>query len=237
MDKDNQFSEEQMNAFVDGELDTEEKSRVFNESERSTELDQRLCQQRKLKELVKHAYLEVPPPSHMKNTGQVSTGFLGKAVAAGVLLLLGVSIGLIAQRYISPQPETEILSVAAVTAPVGAGKNYILHVVSGEREAMLAALRKAQDLLDSAELGQTNKVEIVANQQGLNLLRSDVTPFATEIATLQESNVVFYACSRTIELLEEKGIDVSLVPDANQSYTALDRVVLRMQDDWDYIKL
>jgi intracellular sulfur oxidation DsrE/DsrF family protein len=102
---------------------------------------------------------------------------------------------------------------------------------------MLAALRKAQELLDSAELGQTNNVEIVANQQGLNLLRSDVTPFATEIAALQESNVVFYACSRTIELLEEKGIDVNLVPDANQSYTALDRVVLRMQDDWDYIKL
>ena len=237
MDKDNQHSEEQMNAFVDGELDTEEKSSLFSESGRSARLDQRLCQQRKLKELVEHAYLDVPPPSHLKNSEQVSTGFLGKSVAAGVLLLLGVTIGLVAHRYVSPQPETEILSVAAVTTPVGAGHNYILHVVSGERESMLAALRKAQDLLDSAEPGQTNKVEVVANQKGLDLLRSDVTPFATEISVLQESDVVFYACSRTIELLEEKGIDVDLVPDTNQSYTALDRVVLRMQDDWDYIKL
>ena len=237
MDKNNQFSEEQMNAFVDGELDAEEQSRVFNESERSEELDHRLCQQRKLKEFVKHAYLDVPPPNRLKNTGHISSSFFSKAIAAGVLLLLGVSLGLIAQRYVSPQPEIGILSVAAVTAPVDAGQNYILHVVSGERQSMLEALRKAQQLLDSAEPGQTNKVEVVANQQGLNLLRSDVTPFAAEIAALQESDVVFYACSRTIELLAEKGVEVNLVPDTHQTYTALDRVVLRMQDDWNYMKM
>lgn len=237
MDKDNQFSEEQMNAFVDGELDIEEKSRVFNESERSRELDQRLCQQRKLKELVEHAYLDVPRPQRLNNTGQTPSGLFGKAVAAGVLLLIGATIGLVGQRYVSPQPETRILSVASVTDPVGAGHNYILHVASGERESMHAALQKAQQLLDTAEPGQINRVEVVANQQGLNLLRSDVTPFADEIMALQLSNVVFYACSRTIELLEENGIDVVLVPDTNQAYTALDRVVVRMQDDWNYIRM
>ena len=92
-------------------------------------------------------------------------------------------------------------------------------------------------MIDSAGPGQINRVEVVANQKGLNLLRSDVTPFSDEILLLQENNVVFYACSRTIELLEKDGVDVHLVPDTNQSYTALDRVVLRMQDDWDYIKI
>ena len=237
MDNDKQFSEEQLNAFVDGELDSEEKSRMFSESERSTELDQRLCQQRKLKELVKHAYLEVPPPVRAQGSRRSQTGFLGKAVAAGILLLLGVTIGLLGQRYVSQAPESGALTVAAVSGQVVNGHNYIVHVVSGEPEQMLAALQKAQQLIDSAGPGQINQVEVVANQKGLNLLRSDVTPFSDEILSLQENKVVFYACSRTIELLEKDGVDVHLVPDTNQSYTALDRVVLRMQDDWDYIKI
>lgn len=237
MDKNDQFSEEQLNAFVDGELDSEEKSHVFSESERSTELDQRLCQQRKLKDLVQHAYLEVPPPRRKQVSGRLRESFVGTAMVAGFLLLLGVTIGLFSHRYVSPVPQTETLTVAAVAAPTADGEKYILHVISGEPEPMLAALQRARHLIDSAEPGQTNQVEVVANQKGLNLLRSDVTPFASEILALQESNVVFYACSRTIELLEEDGVEVQLVPDANTSYTALDRVVLRMQDDWEYIKL
>ena len=48
---------------------------------------------------------------------------------------------------------------------------------------------------------------------------------------------MFYACSKAIERLEEKGVDVRLVPEAIPGFTALDRVVERMQDDWQYIKL
>ena len=62
MKKEDHISEEQLNAFVDGELDSEEISCLFDEAEQSAELDQRLCQQRKLKELVKHAYQDVPEP-------------------------------------------------------------------------------------------------------------------------------------------------------------------------------
>jgi intracellular sulfur oxidation DsrE/DsrF family protein len=110
-------------------------------------------------------------------------------------------------------------------------------VISGEPEQMLSALQEAERLLEATETGQVRQVEIVANEQGLNLLRSDVTPFASEISALQESNVVFYACSRTIERLEEKGVEVQLVPETRQAYTALDRVVIRMKDDWKYIKI
>ena len=62
MNWDDQFSEEQINAFVDDELDPEEKSRIFTEAGQCEDLDQRLCQQRKLKELVKLAYQDVPKP-------------------------------------------------------------------------------------------------------------------------------------------------------------------------------
>ena len=237
MDKDKQISEEQLNAFLDGELDAEETSRVYSESERSAELDQRLCQQRKLKELVQHAYKDVPQPVRVKASRRMQSGLLSKAMVASILLVLGATIGFFAERQISRGSGSEILTVAAVSVPVVNGQNYLLHVVSGDPEQMLAALQKAQQLIDSAGPGQINQVEVVANQKGLNLLRSDITPFADEIHLLQERDVVFYACSRTIELLEEDGVDVYLVPDAQKAYTALDRVVIRMQDDWEYIKI
>ena len=68
MKKDEHYSEEQLNAFVDGELDPEEKSQLFNESERSATLDQRLCKQRKIKELIQHAYADVPPARPLGTT-------------------------------------------------------------------------------------------------------------------------------------------------------------------------
>jgi intracellular sulfur oxidation DsrE/DsrF family protein len=237
MNKDEHYSEEQLNAFVDGELDPEEKSRLYNESERSPDLDQRLCRQRKMKDLVQHAYAEVPPPSRSGGTPLTRTGFLGRMLAAGFLIAIGLSAGVIAHQYLD-QRQIDTSSVTAnATLPVQKIDKYLLHVVSGEPEQMLAALEHATHLLESAGSGEVRQVEIVANERGLDLLRSDVTPFATEIAALQQHNVVFYACSRTIERLEEQGVTVQLVPLTNPNYTALDRVVTRMQEGWKYEKI
>ncbi len=234
MNKDEHISEEQLNAFVDGELDSEERSRLLNESEHSAELDLRLCQQRKLKEFVKHAYIDVPPPKHIASSKLAQPGFLGRSLVAGVMLVLGLSGGFIIQKYFD---QAQGLTTNVVSEPVAEIENYLLHVVSGEPEQMLAALEQATYLLESADDGEFRQVEIIANEQGLNLLRSDITPYAEQISALQRNNVVFYACSKTIERLEEKGVKIELVPYANPDYTALDRVVTRMQAGWKYEKI
>lgn len=233
MNREEKFSEEQVNAFVDDELDPEEKSRLYNASTRSAELDQQLCQHRKLKELVKHSYGKVPTPSRPKNPSLSGGGFLGRALAASALIILGVTGGLLVHNYLRHGDGDMAMpgqSVAGVT-------NYLLHVTTAEPEKMLAALQEAEQLLDSTEDGEFRQVEIIANEQGLDLLRSDVTPYAREISALQDRDVVFYACSRTIERLEEHGVEVKLVPHANASYTALDRVVSRMLEGWHYEKI
>lgn len=237
MNKDEHFSEEQLNAFVDGELDPEEKSQLFNESERSATLDQRLCKQRKIKELIQHAYADVPPAGRLGATPLARTGWFGKTIAAGFLLAVGLSAGVVANNYFGPDHRGELVGASAVYEPVVENENYLLHVVSGEPEQMLAALEQARFLLESADEDEFRQVEIIANEQGLNLLRSDVTPFAAEISALQMSNVVFYACSKTIQRLEERGVKVELVPYTNPNYTALDRVVTRMQAGWKYEKI
>jgi intracellular sulfur oxidation DsrE/DsrF family protein len=102
---------------------------------------------------------------------------------------------------------------------------------------MEMALNRADELMAAADASPQRRVEIVANEGGLNLLRSDVTPFAERIRQLAEEDVLFYACSRAIKRLEEQGVRVQLVPEANTHYSALDRVVLRMQQGWTYEKI
>jgi len=228
MNKDKEFSEEQINALVDGELEPEEKSRLYNEAARSEELDQRLCQQRKIKELVKIAYEDVPPPNRGAKPPLTRAGIFGRAIAATVLVAVGLAAGFAGHRYIDQEPGD--FAAASVS------EKYLLHVTSGEPEEMMAALEYANELLEGDD-GNLRQVEIIANEQGLDLLRQDVTPFAAEISALQAEDVVFYACSKTIQRLEEKGIRVELVPYTNPDYTALDRVVTRMQEGWHYEKI
>jgi len=235
MNKDEHISEEQLNAFVDGELDSEERSNLFDEAERSAELDQRLCQQRKIKELVKHAYRDVPEARRLLSGRRAHNGVLGLALAASMLLIIGITTGQLMPRFFDQDLRPGGLSANAQA--IAKAENYILHVTSGEPETMRLALRQARELLDSANSDNPRRVEIVANERGLDLLRSDVTQFGDEIRALSHENVMFYACSKAIERLEEKGVEVRLVPEAIPGFTALDRVVERMQDGWQYIKL
>jgi intracellular sulfur oxidation DsrE/DsrF family protein len=240
MKKHEQISEEQLNAFVDGELESEERSCLFNEAELSEELDQRVCKQRKLKELVKHAYNDVPEPKHTKIYG-FRTSLAGLSMAASVLLLIGILSGyfiggLIGQNNPVGNPIDHHVANTGPGAAISS-ENYILHAISGDPEHMKRVLETAKDLLAESEGNVSRQIEVVANERGIDLLRSDVTPFGDEIAALADKQVLFYACSKSIQKLENDGIEVRLVPQANARYTALDRVVIRMKDGWQYIKI
>ena len=229
MNRDEGFSEEQLNAFVDNELDPEEKQRVYSEASHCEELDQRICKQRKVKELVKLAYEDIPRPGRKGPAPLGHGGLLGRALVATVLLTVGIAMGFFGQRAI----EGTANPAAAAAQP----DRYLLHVASGAPADMAAALQRAEDLLASSTDEGPRQVEIVANEQGLNMLRSDVTQFAADIAVLQAHDVLFYACSKTIQRFEENGIEVRLVPHTITRYTALDRVVIRMQEGWHYEKI
>lgn len=237
MNKDHHVSEEQLNAFVDGELESEESNTFFDEAEQSAELDQRLCQQRKLKELVKHAYRDVPEPRQSSSVRRLPKSMLGLALVASVLLVVGAITGLFVHGYFEHDSINGGYAATLNPAAATATENYIIHVSSGDPEKMGLALQKAQALLSSTGPGAQRRVEIVANEQGLDLLRSDVTRYKDEISYLASEQVVFYACSKTIQRLQERGVNVKLVPEAIRGFTALDRVVLRMHEGWQYIKI
>ena len=237
MKKDDIISDEQVSAFTDGELDAEEEGRIFELCDESPELDARLCQQRKLKEMVQHAYRNVPQATgHSAQSGSRGR-VLGFAAAAMILLATGIAVGWFTSFAIGPQHNAVRVASGTNVAAPAQSETYLLHVTKSDRQHMQEALRRAGELMSGPGATDARRVEIVANEGGLNLLRTDVTPFAAEIRMLAEQNVLFFACTRAIERLEEQGIQVKLLPEANTDYSALDRVVLRMQQGWEYIKI
>jgi intracellular sulfur oxidation DsrE/DsrF family protein len=226
MNKDELISDEQLNAFTDGELEADEENRVFTLSEENPDVDARLCQQRKLKELVQHAYRDVPEPHRHVAQGRSGKKLLSLAMAAAALLFVGVAGGWFASRALDAGAQP--MATAATQQDT-----WLIHVASSDPLQMQKALARAEELMADSE----GRVEIVANEGGLDLLRSDLTPYAGQIRRLAEQDVLFFACNKAIQRLEEQGISVRLVPEANTQYSALDRVVLRMQQGWTYEKI
>jgi intracellular sulfur oxidation DsrE/DsrF family protein len=237
MNKDDIISDEQLNAFTDSELDTEEENRLFNLSEDSPELSNRMCEQRRLKEMVRHAYREVPQPRRrFERKGQGNRLFV-TAAAAAILLAVGGVAGWFGSNALNVTPDSVRMAGAADQVVPAEPEPYLLHVTSGDPQRMQVALQRAEQLLNTTDGKQAHQVEIIANEAGLDLLRSDVTPFGVQIRSLYEQDVLFFACTKAIERLEAQGILVRLVPEANRHYSALDRVVLRMNEGWVYEKI
>lgn len=242
MNNDKDITEQQINAFVDNELDTEERELIFNDSDAANNINQQLCEYRKLKELVRHAYSDVPQPYSSQFDYQGKQKPAGtKYSTAAVLMLMSGLIGAVLSYNFAP------LNTKFVEAPQSSNINtvdqlnavnrVILHLESNNIDLMDAALSRAEELIASSPANNPVLVEVVTNDKGLDLLRSDVSPFAERISNLSRQNVAFIACAKRIENLHQEGIDVTLVPEANSHFTALDRLVDRMQNGWSYEKI
>jgi intracellular sulfur oxidation DsrE/DsrF family protein len=94
MSHEKRFSDEFLNAFVDNQIAAEEKSQAFIEIGQDEALNHRVCELRKLHDLVQLAYREPPVPAARTGLGPTSRKErLRFGVAASVLLALGVVLG------------------------------------------------------------------------------------------------------------------------------------------------
>jgi len=236
---------EYINAFVDGELAADERARVMARLESDPEFKMRACELRSLKDLVKGAYAEVPAAparSDGKQTGGRFQPVLKQALAAGLLLALGLGGGWLARDRVGMEPGYAQLpglpagyQVVALAEKVDAGK-VLLHLDSGDPKRISAVLDVAERLL--AERGSSGRVEIVANSFGLNLLRADVTPLAGRIEDMAQrhANLGFVACGQTVARLRREGVKVELLPVAHTATSAINEIMARMGQGWVYVK-
>ena len=227
------FSDEHLNAFVDNQLGAQECDEILAAIATDVELGQRLCALRSTKELVRHAYGNVPavprgPDRHLP--------IWGGALAASVALIVGVLTG-----WLGHQTATTVKIPGSTAAWAGGlfaaePARILIHLDTSAADQMEAALDLAEAYVAKAGNAQ---VEIIANHRGLDLLRARTTPYAARITELkaQHQRVGFIACGQTMARLQRVGEDVVLIPEAVVTSTAIEHVAGRVQQGWTYLKI
>jgi intracellular sulfur oxidation DsrE/DsrF family protein len=235
MSREEQFSDEFLNAFVDNQLSAEEKSQVFGLISQDEQLNRRVCELRKIRDLIQLAYAN--PPAHDRTPPGRGWGRrLRYQVAAGILLMLGITGGWVV-HHSSALSEPAIRWASAPTK----GVKVMLHLNSDDPDRMKEVLDEAENLLKFYKTtNQVARVEVITNGGGLNLLRSDTTPYAERIKRmyLEYNNLVFVACQNTIDRLKhERGIVAKIVPEAVVIDSAVAQIMRRQQQGWAYIQV
>lgn len=233
-------SDERLNMLIDGELTAADAEGLLEQLRTDAALRERVGQLRLAKELVRHAYAGVAAPERPA-TAPADARRRRVAAAAFAALGLGVVLGwTVREKAAEPTHAARQLAEQALRAPHAESSRVVLHVSSGAPGDALAVLERAEGILESAHsAGRTVAVEIVANSGGLDLLREGVSAQAGRIAGLRAAypGLSLVACGQTAQRLRESGTEVHLLPGTITASSALDQIVLRMQQGWAYVRI
>jgi intracellular sulfur oxidation DsrE/DsrF family protein len=242
------ISDELLNSFVDNELESDEKSEIFNAIGRDEALKERVCALRGLKEMVQHTYHQ-PPAHRFSPIKKLPTWWppdiqnLPSLAACMLLLLLGWGSGWLMSARSQPMSDPKLIPLfqATQSSDIAEKPNNIIVLVSSSNPVRLkTALDETESLLEADKrVHRQLKVEIIANAGGMDLLRSDVSPFAKRIALMHAKypNLAYLACSQTISKLQKKGVIVHLLPHTGIASSAVEQINKRLLQGWDYVRV
>lgn len=251
----NQFSEESLNAFIDGELVAQEKSDIFEALNNDNGLHQQACELRQLSELVRHAY-ERPPEieKHRKPDTRRVTPW-GRAAAATLLVGLGATLGWFGHQQPQQQVATSMSAMywdehnafqntelSQVTSGQHSRK-IIVHLNTSSAGRFEKALDTAEQLMETyTDSDMGTEIEVVANASAIKMLRTSYSPYADRVRELQDRylNLTFLACKDAMDHVRElEGLktDVSLLPDVEVTPSALEHILNRLSEGWVYLNV
>jgi intracellular sulfur oxidation DsrE/DsrF family protein len=236
MNSEQEVSDELLNAFVDGELDVAEKSRLLEQLAQNPGLRARVCELWQLKEMVRSGHPLKTTPKNATGSGRKLTRQrFTQALAACLILAVGAGTGWSVRGTRDP----------ARSAGFELGAKYldegkvILHLASADSDRLKTALDEAEELAARRDkAGNPVRVELMTNAGGLDLLRTDVSPYSERIKALRaaHANLHFLACQTAIDNLIRKGIRVDLLPEAEITESAVDQIIKRLKQGWVYIQ-
>ena len=241
------YSDEIINAYIDGELGSVEKQGFRLDMERDDELAARVDALCHLKKSLQASYQQLPVVSRHADQS-VSSKTWAQSVAALLLLVVGVLAGWMGHGNYSHEksflaankPDAALKGVQLTPVNFDHANKIILHIASDQGERFKQTLEKVEMIIE--QYRNTNipfKIEVIANAGGVNLLRDDVSPYKKRIGNIlsRYDNVSFIACSNALERLRLQGIEPHLIQQTKTGVTAVEQIIKRLQQGWVYMKV
>ncbi len=242
--RDDRFSEEFLNAYVDNELADDDRRQLIEAVREGDGLSRRLCGLRTVRDLVKLGYQQPPGAERQQRRGAANP-IWRRGLAAVVLLGLGLGSGwLVHSSLRQSQTLMDIARTVEVSQADQANQEPVrimLHVTTDDRFKLATVLDEADQLLSGSSAdGKPVQVAILANGDGLNLLRADQSPFANRIEAMKAryDNLSLLACGKALQrITKQHGAPPPLLPRTEVVPSALSEIINRRQEGWSYIMI
>ncbi|MFU8838225.1 MAG: hypothetical protein ACNA75_07985 [Thiohalomonadaceae bacterium] len=248
-------SAEILNAFIDGELCSEDRLDCLKQIAKAQEIGSEICDLCQIKEMVTLAYEKVPEsPQHPEQRHRNRRP--GRAYAAVAMLLVIALVGITqlelgVPHAVEQQARMDVTSDGAIIPATQTnalaespqmGSRIVLHLTTTDASRIYNMLDEVEMLMAAARQHTIPlQIEVIANGEGLALLRQDLSPFPQRVAALADryaGKLVFAACQNTIDRLRrEENIHVQLLPAAHVINSGVAEVIRRQTQGWAYIQI
>ncbi len=239
------YSDEFLNAYIDGELATDERSQLLDDTRQDSELATRLCRLQKVKDMVQLAHHTA------KNATPEQTGkrrlqrYSLRACAASLLLGMGLAVGNYTALSEARSPSLmELAQTSKFNEQPAPGKQewkLMVHLNSGDPARLRAVLDETEYLLKtSANSTRKVQIEVLVNGEAIRLLEDRDTPYTRKILAMESNykNVRFLACQIALNRHKDAdGFDIDLLPGVKVISSAVTQAKTRQREGWTYLQI
>lgn len=233
------ISEEQLNAFVDNELGPDERAHVLSAMQDDSDLSQEVAALQQVNARIVLAYEETPTVSPQIKRGVPVGRIPLRLAAAFVILVIGSVLGWMLHQSNQLPTKPSFISLTQLNIKHPPDNKILIHINAMDKTRIVRALNDTEKLLVNAKkAGHALKVEVVANESGLGMLRKG-SPYARRIHQIMvnNKNVSFLACGVAMETARLKeGHPIKLIPEAHKIHAALEQILLRLKEGWLYVR-
>ena len=249
MNEQDKYSDEHINAYIDGELDNDERARLLFDEQNDPVLMQRINDVRMLKEKVQLAFSEQSVSAVQKKPFSCLT-FTGvpKSLVAGLVVLM-IAAALLLSGILKDSDEvlqarklinsTQPVAAADISKTIGVHKQLVINISQYHPQSFDDTIDNIEALLLQHRADKSFSIEIVANKNGLKALDTETSLHAVRISQLadQFESLDVVACAKSMATLAAQGNPILLMRSVMITPSAAEQVATRMKDGWFYLKL
>jgi len=233
--KNNQFDDQTLGAFVDGQLDSKLSESIINAMEKHTDIRHRVYELRRCKDLMRIGFADASLENKTSPSSFKWNRYAIASVASLAAVAIALSSGFSGYYYgaKSKHPEN-----TAETIVKQKSERILLHISESNIKHFSAALDYVDKFLKQHESTDA-QIAVIANAGGLDLIRSGTSPFERKIINImnQYSNVHFIACANSVRNLQKKGVEFQLIEQVRLNKPAMDHIIEYIQGGWTYKKV
>lgn len=235
MQENNEFDEQTLGAFIDGQLDAQLSESIILAMEKHTDIRQRVYELRRCKDLMRIGFADASLQNKIKPSGIKWNRYAIASVASLAAIILSLGSGVSGYYYGAKSTHNENTPEATVKQK---SERILLHISESNIEHFSAALNYVDNFLKQHESTDA-QIAVIANAGGLDLIRSGTSPFENKIIKImsQHSNVHFIACANSVRNLQKKGIEFQLIDQVRLNKPAMDHIIEYIQGGWTYKKV